>query len=1147
MKPLPTLLAALVLAAVATVRGDTFTYATDAELVLTADLDGDSREDAVIVDRATGAFRVGYQLVAGTLTYADARAGGLQDVTGASAGRLLVAARDALALASPTGNRVNIVAADNAATLAIPKPVYTSGFGAGAVAAIDVGGPGNTGLADLVGFTVLNNAPTTHTRFVLRDTAAVFSNIQDIQVPGEWSGLNLLRLKAAGSQYLGVIQSLAGTRTFHVHDTATGTNVAVLSVGTSESAFAVGRFAGTLHHVVFFSPGASNLVVRPAQEPIPGTFALGPAGTYPLGEAITQVYVVPKGAGSSLVVVFRSGQSATVYDFDGASAPVVRKQFVPSAGDAVTGIVPLAGGDFQLLAGTAGTGRSTRFEHYQFSGGNYILKSSGKLPGVNPLGIPANVFLFAKEPFVSPTPKLVRSLSTPDWSSALSLAGGQVTLKSEKFGTSAQGLANPTARNLGANPAAVTAGLANQYRDSISIASFLPAIGDEASDVSIHPPGGPQTRALGVTIAAVNPGDIVVYRAGPAAPWSAALGSATLTLFQDTTVEFFATPDVVQRSRIHRAVYTFATPAVSQDSDGDGVPDFVEIAKGLDPNGGNDSDGDGYTDKSELFAGTNPLDPNDPPANAPIARAEENTGFNLLASPRTIDGTIPAETSPQKGQNVTMYDLTGHLVMRRPTANSGLAIHNPAGRFADAPADTTLGLLVLATDAHFPIPTGDTNPVLGREVVGMMPIPALKPPSFAYAPAPGELLGQADAWIAAAKASLGGVAPPVYAMRFGPAETAATALLELKLHDILQARGRPGLSAPNRLTLLPFRPGDITRVPLEAQDLVDLPRYDAAWPSWNVVDMYNTASNRLHGAQGMALADLTTEIYRISCLSNNAAPGQFPLPLEVVREFLLSGNLHSNYLAVGTIPPAAAAQAAAAAVDILAAIQPRPTASFTLVVGADSFQPGLTRLYRPVTLAPFNLWTAAGVPFKFPDTFEVLPGSLVEVFAFTDFLAPEPGTNLQAIAGELTSVPAPLLVDADGDLLPDAWECLFLAGNGGANGDFDGDGNSNLQEYLDRTDPADSQFKGPVPIQLNPPLIQINFQLGSGNKLQWNYPAAYADLFDFVVMETDAYGSPFAASGVGPTRLAGGNFELLLPAVHDENRFYRLVQKLRAP
>jgi hypothetical protein len=60
-------------------------------------------------------------------------------------------------------------------------------------------------------------------------------------------------------------------------------------------------------------------------------------------------------------------------------------------------------------------------------------------------------------------------------------------------------------------------------------------------------------------------------------------------------------------------------------------------------------------------------------------------------------------------------------------------------------------------------------------------------------------------------------------------------------------------------------------------------------------------------------------------------------------------------------------------------------------------------------------------------------------------------------SGQVTSAPAALLIDSDGDGLPDSWELAHFGNlNQTATGDFDGDGVSNLQEYLDGTDPANA-------------------------------------------------------------------------------------------
>src|SRR5260221_9119470 len=58
-------------------------------------------------------------------------------------------------------------------------------------------------------------------------------------------------------------------------------------------------------------------------------------------------------------------------------------------------------------------------------------------------------------------------------------------------------------------------------------------------------------------------------------------------------------------------------------------------------------------------------------------------------------------------------------------------------------------------------------------------------------------------------------------------------------------------------------------------------------------------------------------------------------------------------------------------------------------------------------------------------------------------------------SGSVTSSPAPLMIDSLGGGMPDSWQELFF-GNFDQNpsGDFDGDGVSNLEEFLEGTDPT---------------------------------------------------------------------------------------------
>jgi hypothetical protein len=58
-------------------------------------------------------------------------------------------------------------------------------------------------------------------------------------------------------------------------------------------------------------------------------------------------------------------------------------------------------------------------------------------------------------------------------------------------------------------------------------------------------------------------------------------------------------------------------------------------------------------------------------------------------------------------------------------------------------------------------------------------------------------------------------------------------------------------------------------------------------------------------------------------------------------------------------------------------------------------------------------------------------------------------------SGSVTSAPALLWIDNDGNGLPDSWERFYFGAPGvRATGDADGDGASNLQEFLDGTDPT---------------------------------------------------------------------------------------------
>src|SRR6516162_10127393 len=75
-----------------------FVYETPYELQADGDFDGDGRRDLIIVDKATGNYRIAYQLAPGTYTWVSPRASGVPNATGLGIGKLTSLSFDSLAV-----------------------------------------------------------------------------------------------------------------------------------------------------------------------------------------------------------------------------------------------------------------------------------------------------------------------------------------------------------------------------------------------------------------------------------------------------------------------------------------------------------------------------------------------------------------------------------------------------------------------------------------------------------------------------------------------------------------------------------------------------------------------------------------------------------------------------------------------------------------------------------------------------------------------------------------------------------------------------------------------------------------------------------------------------------------------------------------
>lgn len=1142
------------------------TGVTDTEFMVSADFDGDTRPDTALIDRATGTIRIAYQSSPGAHDWFPGRSTGLRDISGVSSGRLLSLGRDALVVTSPSANRLLVFDLPATTTPAVAREIFIPGIGPVFPVAVPLPGPGDTAFEDLVTASLQNGAKPQRITRTRNQDGNTFSTLED--ATPEPKILGLQRLSSAASFWGYTVADRDGDQArVQIFNTSVApvTDAWTVTQLPPSGHHLVATFTGgTNHHLIGWEPGRSQLSVAALENGVPNVPA---AETDTLAIApLDQVLLLPQPKGPPLVLVLSTQPpSATVLDFDGVQTWNNRATLAPPVDGSTrfTTASALADGSFLLLAGL--DGRSTVFQRVARQGDALVAGPWSALPTLPGAYGGGNVLEFASEPFVSPTPGLLRSRNIPDWTTAFSLSAGPPTLKvvAESFLGTAPGLDTPTSATLGSPHAQTLFGLVNQVSQFLSIYSLAPAYGDVVSEVSIRPSPGRYKTGVAFSFVVANPLHTVRYQLQGAGDWIPFTGTP-IALAEDTTVRFYAQPPLgTARSAIQTVRYEFNRPPATLDSNADGLPDFVALGKKLDPHSDGDSDDDGVSDLRELLSETDPLDPNSKPnSDALLAPA---AGRILTLRPRPTDPGTGGLTVASTGSTMRIYHPAGGLLGSSSIAHPPAASATNSARIAGVSVDSRLPLLIAATDPHYPIETTAADRQTGRELVALL-TPAHAPPvpvAYVYGSAGGSAVAEANGWIAAAK----GVAtpvlqPPVPPRDITPLDALATRLAEAWVAGALWARG---FSEATNLTLLPFRAGEAGRwsPPQDLLQALTLPAPATPPPGPSPLPYvpphpvlvapsfalapFSPATN----AHGIALRHLTESIYLLNARSNNLAPGRYDPPLDVLRQFIWTGSLPDSYLQDLGLPGAELIAAQNGVLETLAGVPVRTPTNLVLRLRSDSFTGPCLTLERAVG-APnlVSLFDANGTTYKLPESFDLPTGTLLAVHGFT---TPSPtacdGLGLEVATAQVVSIPAVPLVDANGNLLPDDWERLFLGGLAdGPFADTDKDGYSDVQEMQEGSDPTDPA-NAPVtaPLALAEPELEIALSPSGEVQVLWKHAPAFGrsagPAWQFALLGAPTLEGPFTLLASRPAE-PDGEVQLALPAPSDAVRFFRLQLQL---
>jgi len=753
------------------------------ETAVSADFNNDTYPDILIADRTNGQLRVALGSASGAFTVSSPRAV-LPEISGLAVGHLFSAtANDALVMHPRYGRAVGVRL--SGPDMLSSVPLDTAGVGPDKALLVRVGSGAPAGYDDAVVATSLNGAPADSKVETRRNSGGSLVSLAAAgTLPSYEEVLRMFLLSAdrTPSKVLAalVVGSPYGSAALQLHDVSDDSmNVSLPDVSLSvdpQDSVVSGFFGPSLDWrlLVLTSGYLKGFKVTPSPLAVvndPPNAAPNYSPQYMVFSSRTVAFIaVVRGIGSTpdrLLVVFEGGSPlAGLYDYLPGSFPQLVKELSPKMAAAFIGGVPLANGDFVMLEGSSRDAASTSMARYDRDG---IFVGNTTLPASANLASRGNVLFFNGMPLVAPHARLVGTANAGDWSSGVTPGSplpSPLNVTREMFLGSSAGLGSPSSTSAGPPPAGATHALGSQFAADISYFNLGPAAAAIADTVTASPSGGSFDSAVEVELSSAEnerlaaaglPATRTIYSrldtSYETGAWQLYNPAAPLILLQSGVLAFYSESVGGERSPIGSAVFSFDSGSDAIDSDGDGVPDYVEQAKGLDPRSGGDDDGDGDSDLAEIAAGTDPADPADA-----IARAADGTrlgaldqaAFDLAVTVVGRDGSSTPAANRAAGPNVSVSVQSpgGALLGSARTIVLGSA---STATISGVATDASMPYVCASTPPNFAL-TGATNtncPVPGREMASLVAVPnstTVLPDAYYWG---GSIAAAASNWVSA--------------------------------------------------------------------------------------------------------------------------------------------------------------------------------------------------------------------------------------------------------------------------------------------------------------------------------------------------------------------------------------------------------------